>query len=110
MGFCARNVCHDDRAIMMDPSYNLGKGEAQAWPRSRDHVAEVLKWVVGEDNVDKKYSGDASRVVLAGNLAGGHLATCVGLDRDLLSKNGFDARIVKALFLVNCLLGIRADP
>lgn len=104
VGFCARNVCRDGRAIMLAPSYTLGKGRSQAWPESRDDVIEVLRWVAKNETIVAN-----PKIILAGHSAGGHLAACVGLDRDLLETAGLDPQIVKALFLISCPLGIRAE-
>eukprot|EP00553_Chaetoceros_curvisetus_P015588 CAMPEP_0204651302 /NCGR_PEP_ID=MMETSP0718-20130828/13009_1 /ASSEMBLY_ACC=CAM_ASM_000674 /TAXON_ID=230516 /ORGANISM="Chaetoceros curvisetus" /LENGTH=349 /DNA_ID=CAMNT_0051674993 /DNA_START=71 /DNA_END=1117 /DNA_ORIENTATION=+ len=107
VGFCSRNVCGDDgQAIMVAPSYRVGKGESQAWPQSRDDILEVLHWV--KNNV-AEHGGDPTKIIIAGHSAGGHLAACVGLDPPLLKSSGLDPNVIKALFLISCPLGIRAE-
>jgi len=110
VSFCAKSICGDGRAVMIAPSYSLGKGKARAWPQSRDDVVQALLWTV--ENIGK-YGGDPAKVVIAGHSAGGHLAACVGLDRELLETpvdgRAIDPDIVKALFLISCPLGVRAE-
>jgi len=110
VGFCARVLCNDSNSIMVAPSYALGKGTSKAWPQSRDDIVEVLRWITEEHNdFIQSHGGDPRRIVLAGHSAGGHLAACVGLDAELLSSAGIDPSVVKALFLISCPLGIRAE-
>ena len=51
----------------------------------------------------------ASRIVLAGHSAGGHLAACIGLNPPLLVAAGIEPSAIRALFLVSCPVGIRAE-
>ena len=110
VGFCAKNVCNDNNAIMVAPSYALGKGTSKAWPQSRDDIVEVLRWITDESNdLIQSNGGNPTKIILAGHSAGGHLAACVGLDAELLSNAGIDPSIIKALFLISCPLGIREE-
>ncbi len=110
VGFCAKNVCNDNNAVMVAPSYAIGKGKSKAWPQSRDDIVEVLRWITSESNdLIRSNGGNPTKIVLAGHSAGGHLAACVGLDAELLSNAGIDPSIIKALFLISCPLGIREE-
>ncbi len=110
VGFCAKNVCNDNNAIMVAPSYALGKGKSKAWPQSRDDIVEVLRWITDESNdLIQSNGGNPSKIVLAGHSAGGHLAACVGLDAELLLNADIDPSIIKALFLISSPLGIREE-
>jgi len=115
VGFCAKNICGDDgdgQAIMLAPTYRIGKGHEQMWPRSRDDIVELLQWVASSSN--KNDDGlldhaDPTKIILAGHSAGGHLAACIGLDPLHLRSHGVDPNIIKGLFLVSCPLGICAQ-
>eukprot|EP00531_Pseudo-nitzschia_arenysensis_P002255 CAMPEP_0116115924 /NCGR_PEP_ID=MMETSP0329-20121206/763_1 /TAXON_ID=697910 /ORGANISM="Pseudo-nitzschia arenysensis, Strain B593" /LENGTH=308 /DNA_ID=CAMNT_0003609383 /DNA_START=254 /DNA_END=1177 /DNA_ORIENTATION=- len=110
VGFCSKILCNDSNAIMVAPTYTLGKGKAKAWPQSRDDIVEVVKWITDEKNdLIKSSGGDPTKIILAGHSAGGHLASVVGLDAELLSSNGVDPSVIKALFLLSCPLGVRAE-
>jgi len=109
VGFCAKNVCKNGQAVMVAPSYSLGMGKRRAWPDSRDDIVEVLKWIASQENTIANAGGDASKIILAGHSAGGHLAACVGLNEKLLTNNGIDRKAIHALFLVSCPLGIRPE-
>jgi len=111
VGFCSQNVCRDGQAIMVAPSYSLGIGKNCAWPNSRDDIVEVLRWIASQDENGPiaKAGGDPSKIILAGHSAGGHLAACVGLNEKLLTEEGIDPKIIQALFLVSCPLGVCAE-
>ena len=104
-GFPAQHVCTTP-ALLVAPAYALGEGRRQAWPASRDDLLQALRWV-GEHGA--AYGGDPSRIVLTGHSAGGHLASCLGLNPPLLRDAGIDPAAIRALFLVSCPVGIRAE-
>jgi acetyl esterase/lipase len=104
-GFLAANVCRTG-AVYITPAYTLGEGERQAWPASRDDLLQALRWVSAHG---AEHGGDPSKLVLTGHSAGGHYASCLGLNPSLLQAAGLDATAIKALFLVSCPLGLRAE-
>lgn len=109
-GFVASNICaqqdHHQDAILVTPSYAIGKGQTTMWPDSRNDIVTVLQWL--ETNISA-YGGDPSHIILAGHSAGGHLAASVGLNVGLLRDNGLDSRSIRGLFLISAPLGIRAQ-
>ncbi len=64
-------------------SYRLQPGVT--WREQVSDVADATAWV--KNNIGA-YGGDASRIYLAGHSAGGHLASYVGLNRELAAQHG----------------------
>lgn len=104
-GFVAQSVCAAP-ALLVTPSYKLGESREQAWPESRDDLLGALRWVRTHA---QGLGGDASKLVLTGHSAGGHLAACLGLDPQLLRGAGVPPDTIKALFLLSCPLGLQAQ-
>jgi acetyl esterase/lipase len=104
-GFPAQHICAAP-ALFITPAYTLGDGHRLAWPASRDDLLLALQWVREHA---ASLGGDPSRLVLTGHSAGGHLASCLGLNPSLLTAAGIDPLAIKALFLVSCPVGLRAE-
>ena len=105
-GFPARQICAAS-ALYVTPAYTLGGGgERQSWPAARDDLLLALRWVI--DHAAQE-GGDPTRLILTGHSAGGHYAATLGLDPPLLREAGIDPASVKALFLVSCPVGLRAE-
>ena len=105
-GFPARQICAAS-ALYVTPAYTLGGGgERQSWPSARDDLLLALRWVI--DHAAQE-GGDPTRLILTGHSAGGHYAATLGLDPPLLREAGIDPASVKALFLVSCPVGLRAE-
>jgi len=105
-GFIAQNLCfhfqtRQPQAIMITPSYKLGYSRDQMWPDSKDDILQVLNWLKEDgDNIIKKYGGDASRIILSGHSAGGHLTACAFCNKNIDPS-------IKAVFPISGPLGLR---
>ena len=108
-GFLAPNVCSTNvggGALLVTPSYAIGKGQDTVWPAARDDILAVLEWV--QEHI-AEYGGNPHHIVLAGHSAGGHLAACVGFLRaDSNNQNHTALKAIRALFLISAPLGLRA--
>jgi len=104
-GFPALHICKAS-ALYVTPAYSLGEGHRQAWPDSRDDLLLALRWLSTHAG---EFSADASKLVLTGHSAGGHLASCLALNPRLLVEAGLRPEAIKACFLVSCPLGLRAE-
>jgi acetyl esterase/lipase len=65
-----------------------------------EDVVSVVSWV--HENAGA-YGLDASRIVLMGNGAGGHLASLVGTDERHLKGGGFDLGVISAVVSINSM-------
>jgi arylformamidase len=100
MGFMAPPILAIP-GIFISPNYRLVPHHK--YPAALEDAVDVLLWVYR--NISS-YGGDPDAIFIGGHSAGGHIAALAAVRRDLMTKKGLPADLIKGCFVQSASLSL----